>query len=101
MKSPSFDSVVHKRTTAAPPPPKGEPEYPSRWRCNRPHLYSIVLALVVPSANEGKLFYQFLRLRDSWPQQAVEIKGSQVNEDQTAQAMKLKLHGPIPGAPNA
>ena len=56
---------------------------------NRPHLYSIVLALVVPSANEDKLFYQFLRLRDSWPQQAVEIKGSQLNEDQTAQAMKL------------
>ena len=63
---------------------------------NRPHLYSVVLALVVPSANEDKLFYQFLRLRDSWSQQAVEIKGSQLNEDQTAQAMKLlAAHGVI------
>ena len=63
---------------------------------NRPHLYSIVLALVVPSANEGELFYQFLRLRDSWPQQAVEIKGSQFNEGQTAQVMKLlAAHGVI------
>lgn len=56
---------------------------------NRPHLYSIVLALVVPSANEAELFYQFLRLRDSWPQQAVEIKGSKLNEYQTAQVIKL------------
>ena len=63
---------------------------------NRPHLYSIVLALVVPSANVDELFYQFLRLRDSWPQQAVEIKGSKLNEDQTAQVMKLLgAHGVI------
>jgi len=55
----------------------------------RPHLYSLVLALVVPTANEAELFSRFLRLRDTWPRQAVEIKGSKLNEDQTAQVMKL------------
>lgn len=55
----------------------------------RLHLYSLVLALVVPTATEADLFYQFLRLRDRWPHQAVEIKGSKLNEDQTAQVMKL------------
>ena len=56
---------------------------------NRPHLYSLVLALVVPTATEAELFYQFLRLRDSWPQRAVEIKGSKLNEGQTAQVAEL------------
>jgi hypothetical protein len=56
---------------------------------NRPHLYSLILALVVPSATEGALFYEFLRLRDGWPRQAIEIKGSKLLEDQTAEVMKL------------
>ncbi|MBI4443427.1 MAG: DUF3800 domain-containing protein [Acidobacteria bacterium] len=56
---------------------------------NRPHHYSLVLALIVPTETEAELFYQFLRLRDDWPSQAVEIKGSKLNEDQTAQVMKL------------
>ena len=48
--------------------------------------YSLVLALVVPSAALVELSYQFLRLRrEDWPQQAVEIKGSKLNEDQAAQ----------------
>jgi len=51
--------------------------------------YSLVLALVVPTAAEAELFYQFLRLRDSWPEQAVEIKGSKLSEKETAQVMNL------------
>ena len=51
--------------------------------------YSLVLALVVPAATQTELFYQFLRLRDSWPQQAIEIKGSKLDEDQAAQVMEL------------
>lgn len=42
--------------------------------------YSLVLAIVVPSATEAELFYQFLRLRDSWPQKAIEIKGSRTSD---------------------
>lgn len=65
-------------------------------RPTRPHLYSLVLALVVPSANETELFFEFLRVRDSWPSPAVEIKGSKLNEAQTAQVMKLLAsHGVI------
>src|SRR5258708_29451049 len=51
--------------------------------------YSLVLALVVPTATQTELFYQFLRLRDNWPQQAIEIKGSKLDEDQAAQVMEL------------
>src|SRR6516164_408742 len=58
-------------------PPKGK------------HRYSLVLALVVPAATEADLFYQFLRLRDEWPEKGVEIKGSKLNEKQTAQVMEL------------
>ncbi len=58
--------------------------------------YSLVLALVVPTATEAQLCYQFLRLRDSWPQQAIEIKGSKLHEDQTAQvAEPLAAHDVI------
>jgi len=55
----------------------------------RPHLYSLVLALLVPTGNEAELFSQFSRLRGNWLRQAVEIKGSKLNEDQTASVMKL------------
>lgn len=58
--------------------------------------YSLVLALVVPSASVAELYYQFLRLRDSWPQQAIEIKESQLDENQAAQVMELlAAHGAI------
>src|SRR5579872_5157837 len=60
------------------------------------HLYSLVLTLVVPGTTEAALFYEFLRLRDGWPRQAVEIKGSKLSEDQTAEVMKLlATHGVI------
>jgi hypothetical protein len=51
--------------------------------------YSAVLAIVVPEATEADLLYEFLRLRDSWPDKGVEIKGSTLNEGQTAQVLRL------------
>lgn len=51
--------------------------------------FSLVLALVIPGATEADLFYQFLRLRDGWPAQAIEIKGSKLNENQAAQVMAI------------
>ena len=37
------------------------------------------------------LFYEFLRLRDTWPNQNVEIKGSSLDESQAAQLISLVL----------
>jgi len=51
--------------------------------------YSVVLALVVPSTSEKQLLYEFLRLRDSWPEQRVEIKGSSLDEKQASQLIGL------------
>jgi hypothetical protein len=51
--------------------------------------YSLVLALIVPSASESQLFYQFLRLRDSWPKQQIEIKGSSLDETRARQVINL------------
>jgi hypothetical protein len=51
--------------------------------------FSLVLALVVPAATEAELFYDFLRLRDTWPEKAIEIKGSKLDESQTAQVLQL------------
>src|SRR5271170_4028153 len=48
-------------------------------------LFSLVLSLIIPSSIEQELFYEFLRLRDTWPNQSVEIKGSSLNESQAAQ----------------
>jgi hypothetical protein len=63
----------------------------------RTRRYSLVLALVIPSSTEAELFYQFLRLRDSWPQQqTIEIKGSKLDEHQAAEVMLLlAAHGVI------
>ncbi len=58
--------------------------------------FSVVLALVVPVATEAALFYEFLRLRDAWPEKGVEIKGSKLEESQTAEIMNLlAAHGAI------
>ncbi len=54
-------------------------------------LFSLVLALMIPSSIEKDLFYEFLRLRDSWPNQSIEIKGSSLDELQAAQLIKLVL----------
>src|SRR5277367_754310 len=53
--------------------------------------FSLVLALIIPTAIEKELFYEFLRLRDTWPNQNVEIKGSSLNEPQAAQLINLVL----------
>jgi hypothetical protein len=54
-------------------------------------LFSLVLALVIPRAAEGELLYEFLRLRDTWPTQSVEIKGSTLHESQAADLIRLVL----------
>jgi hypothetical protein len=54
-------------------------------------LFSLVLALIIPTAIENDLFYEFLRLRDTWPNQNVEIKGSTLDESQAAQLISLVL----------
>lgn len=56
---------------------------------SRPSSYSLVLALIVPSSCEKDLFYQFLRLRDSWPVQQIEIKGSSLDEKQASQLIQV------------
>ena len=53
--------------------------------------FSLVLANMIPSAIENDLFYEFLRLRDTWPNQSVEIKGSTLDESQAAQVISLVL----------
>jgi len=53
--------------------------------------FSLVLALIIPTAIEKDLFYEFLRLRDTWPNQNVEIKGRSLNESQAAQVIQLLL----------
>jgi len=52
-------------------------------------LYSLVLAVVVPSSIETKLFGEFSGLLASWPHQGTEIKGSKLNESQAAQLVDL------------
>lgn len=54
-------------------------------------LFSLVLALIIPTAIERDLFDDFLRLRDTWPNQNVEIKGSSLDESQAAQLISLVL----------
>jgi len=54
-------------------------------------LFSLVLALIIPSAIERDLFYEFLRLRDTWPNQNIEIKGSSLDESKASQVINLVL----------
>ena len=54
-------------------------------------LFSLVLALIIPSAIEQELLCEFLRLRDTWPNRNVEIKGSSLDESQAAQLINLVL----------
>lgn len=56
---------------------------------NGQSLFSLVLALVIPSSIENDLFQAFLRLRDSWANNAAEIKGSKLYEAQAAQLIEL------------
>lgn len=54
-------------------------------------LFSLILALIFPTAIEKDLFYEFLHLRDTWPNQNIEIKGSSLSESQAAQVISLVL----------
>jgi Protein of unknown function (DUF3800) len=51
--------------------------------------FSVVLAFIVPSVYETELFYDFLRLRDRWPKQDTEIKGSSLDERRAAEVIDL------------
>jgi hypothetical protein len=51
--------------------------------------FSLILALIIPSLSEAELFYEFLRLRDTWPKKGIEIKGSTLKETQAAQVIDL------------
>lgn len=57
--------------------------------------FSLVLALVIPSASEAELFSQFLHLRDGWSTGGgIEIKGSSLDESQSAKLIHLAAqHG--------
>jgi hypothetical protein len=52
-------------------------------------LFSLVLAVVVPSSAEGALFTEVAALRDGWSNHGNEIKGSKLNESQAAQLVEL------------
>ena len=52
-------------------------------------LFSLVLALVVPSSIETKLFGEFSALLSSWPHGGTEIKGSMLDEAQAAQLIEM------------
>lgn len=54
-------------------------------------LFSLVLSLIIPSSIERELLYEFLRLRDTWPNRSVEVKGSSLDESQAAQLITLVL----------
>lgn len=57
---------------------------------NPPHTsFSLVLAPIIPTISEKELFYEFLRLRDTWPNQNIEIKGSSLDESQATQVINL------------
>jgi hypothetical protein len=58
-------------------------------RPEQPHSYSLVLALIIPKVIEADLFYEFLRLRDRWPNQEIEIKGSKLDESQAGEMIDL------------
>ena len=57
-----------------------------------PYSFSLVLGLLVPSSSEAELFYDFLRLRDSWPNPAIEVKGSTLDERKAAEVIDLVRH---------
>jgi hypothetical protein len=52
-------------------------------------LFSLVLAVVVPSSIEGALFAEFSALRDGWSNGGGEVKGSKLTESQAAQLVDL------------
>jgi len=56
---------------------------------NHRHLLCCVAGLMVPSGQQEDLFYSFLRLRDSWGNTSVEVKGRTLSETQFAAVAQL------------
>ena len=56
-------------------------------------LFSLVLALIIPTGAESELLYELMRLRDTWPNPNVEIKGSTLDESQAAQRSAIPPRG--------
>lgn len=56
---------------------------------SREQSFSLVLALTIPSSIEDDLFYEFLRVRDTWANNSVEVKGSTLDESQATQLINL------------
>ena len=52
-------------------------------------LYSLVLAVIVPSSIEAKLFGEFSTLLGTWPHPGGELKGSKLDEAQAAELIDL------------
>lgn len=50
---------------------------------------SLVAALTIPTTTQQELFYEFLRLRDHWPNNPIEPKGRTLNETQTNDVITL------------
>ena len=66
----------------------------SRTLCTTEPTTFVILGrprLIIPTAIEKDLFDEFLRVRDTWPNQNVEIKGSSLDESQAAQLISLLL----------
>jgi hypothetical protein len=54
-----------------------------------PSSYSLLLGLVLPTVACAQLCYEFPRIRDAWPNLAVEIKGGRLNAEQGKQVADL------------
>src|SRR5579863_4604388 len=54
-----------------------------------PRPISLVLALIVPGESEVEILYEFLRMRDTWPDRGVAIRGDDLDESQAAQVIQL------------
>jgi hypothetical protein len=52
-------------------------------------LFSLVGALVVPEQEQQELLYQFLRIRDAWPNPQIEVKGSALTAPQASEVISL------------
>lgn len=54
-------------------------------------LFSLVLALVIPSSLEDPLFAEFSALRDGWSNQGAEVNGSKLDESRAAHTHSFYL----------
>ena len=52
-------------------------------------FFSLVAALIVPEISHDQMLYEFLRVRDSWPDARIEYKGSGLTESQTREVISI------------